>query len=329
MANYFPSHLPPDGTPGALTADDSDALARSALFTDCWSQARDKVEQFAFVRHLAHGTFLLQPGEANPYLYVLVEGQLAAFRDTALQQRLARFAPGEFLGEHALIAPEGGSVYVTAQWPSRLVVLEAESLRRVMEDVPRIALNVLDMLGRRLRAANQDRIPAEQNGVMGFMATHDAVTGLYNRRWVSGSYPAEIAHALQVGEPLCLMLMDVDHFEQVNQALGRAGGDAVLRQLADLTRTVFPSQGTVARVAGDRFAALMPGTLPEVLAACESLRLRIVGRQFALRGHIGVRITVSIGVAQTSTDLDAALARASSALARAKERGRNTIEPLA
>ncbi|MPS27608.1 MAG: GGDEF domain-containing protein [Alcaligenaceae bacterium] len=327
MTGHLPSHLPPDGTPGDLTAEDLDALARSPLFAGCTAGQRDLVRGFAFATHLAHGAILLQPGEPNHHVYVLVEGQLAAFLDAEQQKRVARFVPGDGLGEHALVGPEGGTVYVAAQWPARLVALEARRLRTVMEAVPRIALNALDMLTARLRAANLRHDPRETTAGIGFMASHDAVTGLYNRRWMATAYPAELARAAHDGEPLCLALIDVDRFDRLNQALGRVAGDAILRQLADLTRNLLPSLDMLARAAGDRFAVLVPASLSETLAMCERLRANVGGRQFALRGSLGTQITLSIGVAPAQGDFEATLARAQAALARAKERGCNTVEP--
>jgi len=327
MTGHIPSHLPADGAPGDLTADDLDALARAPLFAGCTAEQRDPVRAFAFVTHLAHGAILLQPGEANHHVYVLVEGQLAAFLDAESQKRVARFVPGDVLGEHALVGPEGGTVYVTAQWPARLVALEARGLRGVMETAPRIALNALDMLSARLRAANLRHDPRETSAGIDFMASHDAVTGLYNRRWMTAAYPAEMARAGRDGECLCLALIDIDRFDRLGQALGRAAGDAMLRQLADLTRNLLPALDMLARVAGDRFAVLVPASLAETLAMCERLRVHAGGRQFALRGSLGTRITLSIGAALADGDFDTTLARAQAALERARERGGNTVEP--
>ncbi|WP_179590340.1 GGDEF domain-containing protein [Pigmentiphaga litoralis] len=329
MHRHIPPHLPADGAPGSLTLEDWDALARSGLFAGTTAEQRLLVEPFACTRHLAHGAFLLQPGEANSNIYVLVEGQLGAYRDAATQRMLARFVPGDAVGEHALIGQEGGTVYVAAQWPSRLVVLNAAALRAVIDAVPRIAINVLDMLSERLRAMNLRLEPDEQAESMDFMATHDAVTGLHNRRWMSDAFQSEIAQSQQAGQLLHLMLMDIDHFDRFNQALGRNAGDAILRQLADLIRQVLPGIETLVRVSGDRFAALLSDvTLNEAVAACDRLRNHIAGRQFALRGHIATQITVSIGITPAGTDLDTALGNAAIALARAKERGRNLVESL-
>ncbi len=318
--------MPPDGAPGDLALPDREALARSLLFAGCSPEQCEMALAFAFVTHLPHGALLLQPGEPNHHVYILVEGQLAAFLDADLHKRAARFVPGDCLGEHALIGPEGGTTYVVAQWPSRLVALDAARLRTVMESVPRIALNALDMLSARLRAANLRHDP-EEPARLDFMASHDAVTGLYNRRWMMPAYAAEIARCARDGEPLCLALIDIDGFGRLNQALGRLAGDAILRQLADLTRNLLPSQDMLARVTADRFAMLVPASLADAVAICDRLRQHVGGRQFALRGHIGTQITLSIGVAQARENLEATLAQAQAALERAKERGRNTVEP--
>ncbi|GAA4343002.1 hypothetical protein GCM10023144_45530 [Pigmentiphaga soli] len=323
----LPSHLPADGVPGSLADDDKRVLAGCALFTGCSDEQRERAYAFGFVRHLPLGAFLLQPGEPNGHVYVIAAGQLAAFRDAAMQQQLARFVPGDCIGEHAVVGSGGGTTYVTAQWPARLVAFDAAQLRALMETVPRIALNLLDLLSARLRASNLRIDSVKRVESMDFMATHDALTGLHNRRWLQGIYPARLSAAAQEGEPLCLALIDIDRFDRMNRTLGRTAGDAILRQLADLVRQAMPALDTLARLTGDRYAALIPGRLAEVTAACERLRYQVSGRQFALRGALATQITVSIGVAQAAADLDDALERAAQALARAKERGRNVVEP--
>jgi len=200
MTGHIPTHLPRDGAPGDLTQGDLEALGRSLLFRGCPAEVLDRVGRFAFVTHLPHGAILLQPGESNRYVYVLVEGQLAAFLDPGLAKRVARFVPGDALGEHALVGPDGGTTYVVAQWPSRLVALDAGPLREIMEVAPRIALNALDMLGARLRAANLRHDPREAANI-DFMASRDAVTGVHNRRWMESAFAAEIARCSQAGEP--------------------------------------------------------------------------------------------------------------------------------
>lgn len=327
MTGHIPPHLPADGEPGQLTPEDRDALARSLLFAGCTEAQREQAAAFAHVTHVPHGGMLLQPGEPNHNVYVLVEGQLGAYLDANLDKMVARFVHGDSLGEHALIGPDGGTTYVSAQWPTRLVVLDGAKLRALMEQVPRIAINALDILSERLRAANLRHDPSDPDTDIEFMATHDALTGLHNRRWMATSYAAEITRSLRDGEPLCLVLVDVDHFHRMNDGLGRAGADSLLRHLADFIRNLLPALETVVRIANDRFAFLAPHNLAETLAMCERLRAQVAGRQFSLRGNITTRLTISIGVAAAVADFDTTLAQATAALERAKERGRNTVEP--
>jgi diguanylate cyclase (GGDEF)-like protein len=253
---------------------------------------------------------------------------LGIFFDAHLEKMAARITPADIVGEHALIGPDGGTTYVSAQWPARLVAIDAAQLRSVMEQVPRIALNALDVLSERLRASNMRHDPKDSGAGIDFMAHHDALTGLYNRRWMTSSYEAQIASSGRDESSLCLVLLDLDHFQRANEALGRTAADAILRQLADLIRNLLPSLDTLVRVSGDRFAFLWAAPLAETLAVCERLRAQVANRQFALRGGISTQMTVSIGVAQAMADLDATLEKAQASLARAKERGRNTVEPL-
>lgn len=160
----------------------------------------------------------------------------------------------------------------------------------------------------------------------------DALTGLANRRHFSARLEECAAHARQHGEPLSLLVLDLDHFKRVNDALGHDAGDACLARFAERMQACLDGPGVdLARLGGEEFAALLPGVLPaEAAARAELLRANLAGRALSLREG-DLRITVSIGVAglderrQDGADLFRAADRAMY-LAKAEGRDRVRID---
>lgn len=167
------------------------------------------------------------------------------------------------------------------------------------------------------------------------LASTDPLTGLPNRRQFVARMQDELARTRRKPHyQTALLMLDLDHFKRVNDSLGHAAGDAVLRHFAQLLRAALRQVDTPGRIGGEEFAVLLPDT---ALAAAQTLaeRLRQQVEASAASGQgPPVPITVSIGVAElwaTDTDVADALARADQALYAAKHSGRNRVvlAPLA
>lgn len=156
-------------------------------------------------------------------------------------------------------------------------------------------------------------------------ARTDALTGLPNRRAFLEDLERELARGRRSGRPLALVLMDLDHFKNVNDLHGHGVGDAVLRETARRLRSVARDGETVGRIGGEEFAWLLPGATKEVAReAAERGRRAVAAADFP---DIGTQ-TISAGVsALVNEDLggDELLVRADQALYRAKSAGRNAV----
>ncbi|MEV4636687.1 diguanylate cyclase [Actinoplanes sp. NPDC049548] len=133
------------------------------------------------------------------------------------------------------------------------------------------------------------------------MAHRDALTGLYNRRYVNDRLPALLGEALARRAPLSLAILDLDHFKRVNDTLSHSTGDIVLQQVAKLLHEAAIGPMIAARMGGEEFLLIMPGLAhEEAVERCERLRLRI--RAHAWEPITGAMpVTTSIGVT-TSDD---------------------------
>lgn len=160
------------------------------------------------------------------------------------------------------------------------------------------------------------------------LATHDALTELYNRRHFIELVDKEIARAQRHGRPLVMCFIDVDLFKPVNDKYGHVAGDGVLRQLAAVVRSFVRGEDSAARIGGEEFAVLLPESdVPAARAFAERLREAVADSVFVLAGE-PQRITISIGIAAMDPDRaerSALMQAADGALYRAKNEGRNRV----
>lgn len=167
----------------------------------------------------------------------------------------------------------------------------------------------------------------QSNRRLSFLATHDPLSGLLNRRHFLDLAEIEIARSLQSGRPFALFLADVDHFKRVNDTHGHLVGDAVIKALAGRFSETLRATDVLARYGGEELIALLPETDDQAaLILAERLRRAIESRPVA-HEQVAVQVTVSIGIAYSTGDekIDAVVERADKALYTAKNEGRNRI----
>lgn len=157
----------------------------------------------------------------------------------------------------------------------------------------------------------------------------DPLTGLPNRAAWSERLGHEITQWQQHGNTLLLAMLDLDHFKRINDNYGHLAGDKVLKIIASVLRKRLRGTDFIARFGGEEFVLLMPSTVPAAgLKMLESLRASIEACPFHFKGE-PVTITVSIGMTafRPGEHSDQVLKRADQALYRAKNAGRNRVEP--
>lgn len=164
------------------------------------------------------------------------------------------------------------------------------------------------------------------------MAITDALTGLYNRRYMETHLGTLVDQAASRGKQIAVMVLDIDYFKSVNDTHGHDAGDDVLREFALRMRKSIRNIDLACRYGGEEFVVVMPETdIGVATMVAERLRRRIAAEPFSIQQ--GVRqldVTISIGIATRQTPSDTAAAilkRADQALYRAKRDGRNRVVP--
>jgi two-component system cell cycle response regulator len=166
------------------------------------------------------------------------------------------------------------------------------------------------------------------------MAVTDALTGLYNRRFMEKQLSALTVNAANRGKPLSLLVIDVDYFKSINDNHGHDVGDRVLQELAARLKEGLRNLDMPCRTGGEEFIAVLPDTDKTVaLRVGERIRKLIGAKPFNAGAKNGpLTITVSIGVASfegAEDTMESLLKRGDEALYQAKREGRNRVIPAA
>jgi diguanylate cyclase (GGDEF)-like protein len=276
---------------------------------------------------LAAGQQLLRRGEPNLRVYIVISGRLRVELDDS---PLAYIDEGETVGELSLLAGSSATATVAAEKPTQLLVLDEETFWWLAESSHEFSVGLLVRLAKRLRSNNdavQENIALRRQFEQA--ALSDALTGFRNRRWLDQTLPRIVQRHVHASEPLCIAMMDIDHFKQINDGYGHAAGDAVLLQVGRLVRANLRPADFAARIGGEEFVLVLPQTLlPGAISAVERLREAIASATFDYDGHALPQVTVSLGLValeRSANSLDL-LARADDALYAAKQSGRNRTE---
>ena len=158
----------------------------------------------------------------------------------------------------------------------------------------------------------------------------DPLTGLGNRKYFDRSIDTAVQNALSSGEPLSLLMFDIDHFKSFNDSYGHLTGDQVLRLVAMSLKQTIKGQDITARYGGEEFAVVLPNTaLRQALTVADHIRRAVMAKELKKKstGEILGRVTISVGVSmlKPGDDTHSLIERADACLYVAKRNGRNRV----
>jgi diguanylate cyclase len=158
----------------------------------------------------------------------------------------------------------------------------------------------------------------------------DPLTGLGNRKYFDRSIDHAVQSALANGQPLSLLMFDIDHFKSFNDSYGHLTGDQVLRLVGMSLKQTIKGQDITARYGGEEFAVVLPNTaLRQALTVADHIRRAVMSKELKKKstGEILGRVTISVGVSilKPGDDTDSLIERADACLYAAKRNGRNRV----
>ncbi|MBC8056879.1 MAG: GGDEF domain-containing protein [Rhizobiales bacterium] len=276
----------------ALTSLDRDGRVR------CWNASVGRVTGFA-----------AEPSIGRPYSLFYPEGALSGARVLDRMHEARR--DGWSLDEGWLLRADG-----TRFWGSCLIA-PLDLVEEPRPGEPAFSLIIRDISERK-----------GAHDALHQSVSCDHLTGLVNRRAFFEAANFELQRWQRMPRPLSLVLIDADHFKAINDTHGHAAGDTVLRQLAVAMGETFRGMDVIARVGGEEFAILLPGTDGEGARAVAARLGQLIEAQTVEVDGASIRYTVSAGTAAMEPGVDSIedlMKRADTALYAAKTNGRNRV----
>ena len=173
----------------------------------------------------------------------------------------------------------------------------------------------------------QDQL-RDRNDELDRLSRVDALTGVHNRRHIDDQLLQLSSAARRHGQPMAVLMFDIDFFKRVNDTEGHPGGDQVLRVFAGRVRSALRAEDTIGRWGGEEFIVLAPHTdLVGAVTLAERARVAVSSEPFEVGDHT-IDITVSVGCTADCDEADALVKRADEALYHSKKHGRNRVTAI-
>ena len=261
-----------------------------------------------------------------------VEGELIIGRDVDVSLRLAE--DEGVSRRHARVTPVADGALLADLGSQNGTYVDGERIQeRVLKEGMKIRIGQTTVL----KFARYDAVEETMQRQLLESALRDGMTRAFNRRYFVQRLQAEVRFAERHAQPLALLMIDIDHFKQLNDTHGHMAGDDVLRGIVDVFAKTLRAEDVLARYGGEEFAVLVRG-IGRDNAHTLAERLRRVVEELELKKDDGtpLPVTVSIGVSvypiENAGDLPSEqtgqklIELADAALYRAKNNGRNRVE---
>ncbi|MBZ0119379.1 MAG: GGDEF domain-containing protein [Sandaracinaceae bacterium] len=292
--------------------------------------ARRELLAAAEEKRLGPGEILIQQGEPNPAMYLVLSGELGVHLEGVEGEPVAVIGRGETVGELSVLDGSAASANVVARTACHLLAIQEDGFWHITNASHAFAVNLLIKLAARLRANNATvSRNVKKRRQYERAAMFDGLTGIHNRRWLDETLHRMATRHERSGSSLALSLIDIDHFKSFNDRYGHAAGDHVLTVVANVLSTNLRPTDLVARFGGEEFVIIFPDTdLEHALVAAERVREAVSKQDAPLPDGTALpRVTISMGVAQLlpGQSVSDLLKVADLAMYRAKQTGRNRV----
>lgn len=305
------------------------------IFRDLNHDELASVSEILTQTHFDRGETVFTEGEPGYDLYIVEAGMMEATvqTDDGGSFTVARFRPGDFFGEMSIFEDAPRSATCSTREASTVLSLSKHDFFKLVDRSPGTAIKIMDamlrVITRRLQATSSlvsEMVQWGENARR--RVSMDASTGFFNRRFFDSALPGLFSRAVSLGRPLCLIMLDLDHFREINEAHGHSAGDAVIEEVTPLLSQVYTRDDAVlARYGGDEFTFVLPNTaVGEACELAEHARRLVAEHSIRLPNGTMLSVTISQGIAvypDHASNVEELCNRADEALYAAKEGGRN------
>ncbi|MBC3863606.1 GGDEF domain-containing protein [Undibacterium jejuense] len=280
------------------------------------------------------GQVVLDANSSGSRLFIVLHGALGITKlnedNNHIENSITQYLPGECVGEISVLDEEIHSATISALSDSELLVIEADILWRLIDELNGVARNLLQLLSFRIRAANaQIRSRQKVGEFYRQLSMVDGLTGLHNRAWLNAQLPGLIENAHATGNALSIIMVDLDHFKRFNDEHGHLLGDDALQTAAKVLNAGLRPTDFAARYGGEEMMVILPGTAQKAaIGVAQRLCTKLSKTRVFLDNRKPLpHITGSFGVATLEPGMDSAqlMTAADTALYRAKDGGRNQV----
>jgi diguanylate cyclase (GGDEF)-like protein len=312
-------------------------LGHVSIFSLLKPSERQEVLDSIHLIEIEKGTTIFKEGEDGSTLYIVKSGKISiSIRlSDGKEREIAEFSGGDFFGEMSIFENAPRSATCTTKEKSILYSLHAEDFFDLIECHPYIAIKImyrmLNIASQRLRNTSEflsDMVLWGERARK--RAITDRLTGVYNRRFLEDALDQNFVLSIKNKKPFSLIMVDLDHFREINEQYGDRVGDKILLSVVGVFQGNLRKQDVIARYGGDEFTILLPNT---DVSTAQSIAQKICNEVANLdllknlRGPIDL-VTTSQGLATFplhAESLHKLREMADEALYRAKNEGRNRV----
>jgi diguanylate cyclase (GGDEF)-like protein len=225
---------------------------------------------------LEQGEKLLSPGDVNEHVFIIISGKMGVH--LTLSDRDEPFAilnPGDCVGEMSVLVDRIVSAYVIAKTDCQLLAIGYSSFWSLIKGSNESARNMLNILVQRIRMGNEviAETLSQHDALHGKKAIFDSLTGLYSDYGMQEVFDRMLHRCSVAGQPLCLIILKAEEMKNTPGSAGEFSADQALRTIAQSILPFLRPGDHAARLAGNRFAVLLPQLpFPDACATAERLR---------------------------------------------------------
>lgn len=314
----------------SIKKHDKSLLVRMSLFKNVDLEFIEAYLDECVYGTLSAGEILLSPNKKNKHIFLLFSGRLKVHLDSVKNRPLATIKPYECVGEISIIDNKSPSAYVVAAEESQVVIINQETLWSLVRASQEVTRNLLHIWSRRVREGNIAL--SDTSELLSYYqqsSVFDALTGLYNRRWLNEMFGRILKRCTMNKKPLSLVMLSVDHFKGFIFQYGCLAGDLALCAVAGALRRRMRSSDMAGRFSSDQFALVLPETrLEKAFSIAKRLKNQVAKTKINVKGRFKLSsVTASFGVAEmkSANTHESLLANATDALARANGKGGNCV----